>query len=387
MKGTTIFFLFILLITTGCKRQNQTADDLITVDVSDKSYPEKELILQDFMDVEYIPLETNEEYINQGYVQTIGKKTIVVKNRNNDGDIFIYDKSGKALRKINRKGQGAEEYTNILGIALDEDNNEMFVNNHMARNILVYDLSGKYKRTLKHQTADSFYSDIFNYDKNNLICYDMLNEKSPFITISKKDGSITREFKIPFKEKKMAMASKKDEKTGLINTITPGYYRTIIPFQDKWMFLELSSDTVYQLSQNDSLRPFLVRNPPVSTMHPETFLMLRLLSDHYIFMECIKNVWDFENSRGFQRTFFMYDRQANEFFKYKVYNGDYSSKKEIYMNFLRPVDGQIESWQEIDASSLIEAHQKGQLKGKLKDIAATLADDDNPVIMLVKHKK
>lgn len=58
MKGATIFFLFILLTTTGCKRQNQTADDLITVDVTKNSFPKKELILQDFMDVEYIPLET-----------------------------------------------------------------------------------------------------------------------------------------------------------------------------------------------------------------------------------------------------------------------------------------------------------------------------------------
>ena len=51
MKGTTIFFLSILLITTGCKRLDQTADDLITVDVTNNSFPKKELALQDFMDV------------------------------------------------------------------------------------------------------------------------------------------------------------------------------------------------------------------------------------------------------------------------------------------------------------------------------------------------
>ena len=38
------------------KINNQT-NELITVDVT-KNYPEKELTLQDFMDVEYIPLET-----------------------------------------------------------------------------------------------------------------------------------------------------------------------------------------------------------------------------------------------------------------------------------------------------------------------------------------
>ena len=66
MKGTTIFFLSILLITTGCKRLDQTTDDLITVDVTNNSFPKKELALQDFMDVEYIPLETNDDFVNQG---------------------------------------------------------------------------------------------------------------------------------------------------------------------------------------------------------------------------------------------------------------------------------------------------------------------------------
>jgi hypothetical protein len=89
-------------------------------------------------------LETNDDFINQGFVQAIGKEIILVKNRNDDGDIFVYDRTGKALRKINRKGQGGEEYTYILGITLDEDNDEMFVNDHYKRRIIVYDLYGKF---------------------------------------------------------------------------------------------------------------------------------------------------------------------------------------------------------------------------------------------------
>ena len=87
MKSTTIFFLSILLITAGCKRQNQTADELITVDVTKNSFPKKELVLQDFMDVEYIPLETNDEFVNQGCVEAVGEKYIIVANYNNDGTI------------------------------------------------------------------------------------------------------------------------------------------------------------------------------------------------------------------------------------------------------------------------------------------------------------
>jgi hypothetical protein len=104
-------------------------------------------------------------------------------------------------------------------------------------------------------------------------------------------------------------------------------------------------------------------------------------------METIKNIWDWDQRTGFPRTFFMYDKQEKDFFGYNVYNGDYSTKKEIYMNVLRPVNHEIESWQCLEAHELVESYEKGELKGRLKEIAATLNEEDNPVIMLIKHKK
>lgn len=93
----------------GCG-QAEKPGALLTVDVK-ADYPEKEMTLQDIMDVEYIPLETTDEFITQGSVMAVGDKFILVKNYANDGDIFVFDrKTGKGLRKINRKGQGAEEY-------------------------------------------------------------------------------------------------------------------------------------------------------------------------------------------------------------------------------------------------------------------------------------
>lgn len=83
----------------SCGNKEQSTNDIITVDVS-ANYPQKELILQDFMDVEYIPLETTDEFITQGSVKAIGKNIIIVTNWINDGDIFIFDRSGKGIRKL-----------------------------------------------------------------------------------------------------------------------------------------------------------------------------------------------------------------------------------------------------------------------------------------------
>ena len=197
MKTFIFIETILLLVMTSCGKDNTSTDGFITVDVTKSSYsPKKELVLQDFMDVEYIPLETNDEFINQGFVQDVGEKYILVKNRKNGGDVFVYDRKGKALHKFNRKGQGAEEYVNITGMVLDEKNEEIFINSHHIQKILVYDLYGNYKRTLKHQVGkgslesypyysdlSSFYLEIYNYDDNNLICYDFIGAKTPFVII------------------------------------------------------------------------------------------------------------------------------------------------------------------------------------------------------------
>jgi len=51
MKRVNSILAIILFLMTGCGGTKQSNDDFITIDVT-KSYPKKELILQDFMDVE-----------------------------------------------------------------------------------------------------------------------------------------------------------------------------------------------------------------------------------------------------------------------------------------------------------------------------------------------
>ena len=85
MKKINAALVISLFVMTGCGGNKQLTDDCITVDVS-ADYPKKELILQDFMDVEYIALETTDEFLTQGLVQDVGKEYILATNRYNDGD-------------------------------------------------------------------------------------------------------------------------------------------------------------------------------------------------------------------------------------------------------------------------------------------------------------
>lgn len=152
MKTSKLILLILLLAAmSGCTSEiKQSNDDLIIVDVS-KNYPKKELILQDFMDVEYILLETNDDFLCQGIIQTVGKEIILVTNRINDGDVFIFDRNDKGLRKINRKGNSGQEYVYIHDIILNENSDEIYINDNSTRKILVYDLYGNFKRTISHK--------------------------------------------------------------------------------------------------------------------------------------------------------------------------------------------------------------------------------------------
>ena len=73
MKPKNILLSVALLLTTAsCDEGNKPASDLITVDVT-TDYPEKELVLQDIFDVEYVPLETTDEFVTKAMVKADGQ--------------------------------------------------------------------------------------------------------------------------------------------------------------------------------------------------------------------------------------------------------------------------------------------------------------------------
>ena len=386
MRKTNIWFLNLLFFTgIGFGSCNQADKDskYITVNVNE-NYPEKEIVLQDFMDVEYIPLETTDEFITQGAVLSIGDKYILIKNYVNDGNIYVFDrKTGKGIRKINRKGQGGEEYAFIVSAALDEDNEEIFVNS--TKKILVYDLSGNFKRSF-NTADDADYMDVFNYDKNNLICYDMTvyyrdgeeKEKEFYHSIiSKQDGSVTRGISIPFKTVKAPFVRQGD-------VIAAIPVRALIPCQDNWLLVETSSDTIYSYRPDKNLlSPFIVRK---SSGEPDVLITMGPVTDRYYFFKKIEKKFDFSKGNGFPTTDLMYDKEEDSFFEPVIFNADYINKQEV--NVTENVgNGDVATYQNLAADRLVEAYADNKLKSPLKEIAEKLNEESNPVVMLIKYKK
>ena len=387
-KDILIILIVILFVMVRCGVGNNQSDGFITVDVT-KSYPKKELILQDFMDVEYIKLETNDDFITQGIVMDVGKDIILIRNAR-DGNILIFDRNGKGIRKINRMGQGPEEYIMSINIILDEDNAEIFVNDGPSSKINVYDLYGNFKRRIRYKEG-ALVDNIYNYDKDNLICQDNFStspdvdlkiHRNSFFLVSKQDGSI-RDIEIPFFKKISKILTFQNEQ-GMIFTAFPRN-SLITPFQNNWLLTEPSSDTVFMYLPDHNMTPFIVRAPSVQSMDPETFLFPGVFTDRYYFMESVKKEYDFESLTGLQSKKIMYDKQDKKIYEYTVFNNDYNERTENLS--LRSFNEEIAFYARLEAHTLIEDDENGKLTGKLKEIASTLNEDDNPVIMLVKNKR
>ena len=387
--------LLVASLLFGCGDGKQKeSDGLIRVDVS-KSYPKKELILQDLFDIEYVPLETTDEFITTGNVRAVGEKVIVTKNNGRlDGDIFLFDRTtGKGILHFDHLGQGGEDYTNILEILLDEKQGEIFVNNHYSRKVVVYDLEGNFKRSWKHN-SDTFYDQIGCFDEDYLICHDSGWEKSAnespekrdyFMFISKQDGKTTS---IPLLyDRKISQLVWSSEGKAM------NYPRNkeLFPYLGDWLLMETSSDTIFRIGKGLDLKPFIVRTPSVQEGR-EFLLYPGIYSNRYQFMQKVKMEYDFQTREGFPRTDIAYDKIENKVYEAVVYNDDFLEKMPMKLGvnifILNIFNNEGVSFTEtLYAPDLVEALNDGKLRGPLKEIASSLDEEDNPVILIAKYKR
>lgn len=371
----------LLLAMAGCS-SSAVDEGLVVIDVK-AGHPDKELALQDFMEMEYVPLETTDEFVTQGDVLAVGEKYMVVKNWVNDGDIFLFDRqTGKGVRKWNRRGQGDEEYTYINGAVLDEDRGEVFVNCSPTRKVMVYDLSGTFKRSFSLPEGAEALA-IYDYDAGSLMLYDMSvyydegkSRTKPYyhLVISKQDGALQRGIAIPFDIVRAPYVQKGDAVA--VASVCP-----VVPWGKDWLLVETSSDTVYRYRPaDDSLHPVLAKKPAAD---PEVLLTMGVMTERYWFVQTIEKEFDFATGRGFRLGGLVYDRQAGEVYEPTVRNADYEWQEVDLIS--HPLNrGGIAAFQVLPADQLVEACGSGRLQGRLQEVAATLGEESNPVVMLMK---
>jgi len=381
------FAAFAILISCS---GNKNTGELPVVDVT-RSYPEKALVFQDFAEVEYIPLETGDDFIIADVQpEYVDDDYIIMVNRN-QGDIMLFDRrTGKGIRRINHQGKGPGEYPAMWKIYVARDNGEIYVE-VSDDNILVYDLNGTFKR--RHDLSGHRYEVLAGYGPGRILAYEQNlsgeNGLRPFVLLSGEDMSVTKHIPVPLTER-VVMRIIPDN----IPNVTLG--QPLYPIHrtgDGFILSEFSADTIYRLDpENDALTPVMVRTPAVGGMDVPASLTVAMETDRYFFMQTVKREFDGVNwDKIFPKTFLLYDKRSGDIYSQKLTDENYGGQKSYNIapentNNYRSGYPPHTAVFGLAALQLTDDLEAGNLSGKLKDIASGLKEDDNPVLMIVKFK-
>lgn len=393
MKELIYFVIFCTLI--GCngksrKTLSTSADGLIEIDMY-KEYPQKDIFIQDIADIEYIPLESRSDILLNGFsLNKICMSDSLIVVYNSEGTIFVFNRQGKNIYAFNHLGRGGEEYVNIKKMAVDFTGQEIYINDDLQK-ICVYNLDGSFKRTFKLPSGCYITNHLFNYDKESLLgCFSSTIQppeylveaidKQPYLLISKKDGSSTP-LELTFQERILSMAIIREPNS--IELVT-WPLTTIMKNGTEFIIADYGTDTIYRL-EGTTLKPCFLKSPS-STWKKELPIVGWgvFKTDRYTFMAFM------ELSRRpnlfYKRI--VYDQQTREIFEYTLMNRDYLPTRKMFFDSYENEYDLPSGYARFNLlpTELKNDYHAGILSGKLKEIAATLDEDANPVLMLVKFR-
>lgn len=391
--GFILFFAGFALLANACSDAvDQHVVSRIDMNVE---YPEKKICLQDIADVSYIPLETTNEMLfdTSGTIAEISDEGVI------GVDVWFnklcfFTSEGKAVRTLERKGQGPEEYLHLDNAIVDRECGEVYVVDRSRKTLHVYALDGTYRRTLKMEASSLRLNDLAIYDKDCLISFrdypvgKGLNKQvtpyCPAVLVSKKDATIVD-----------SLSFQKDYVASItIGSVVSGEYRAPRVYQRSGHSLYLSdigSDTIYSVeTKRGVLYPLLTRKPSVrQDGDGKYFLHLRGVTSRYIVLH--RQAKKITMGTNFQMKdedshFLLFDRKQGEVCRPYFTNREWTSSESMPMIEIT-AGSEDYGYVKLEPSRLIEALEAGELNGRLKDIAQGLKEDDNLVLMVIKFKK
>jgi len=351
--------------------------------------------LTDIADVEYLHLSTaDDEYLYKGNINDITENTIVVGDVS-FGNILFFSRDGKPKSRFNRKGEGPEEYPQFLKfrIVYDEMADDVFILSY--RNIMVYSSTGKYKRKLP--ISSSYASSLVDFDDHTLFLYNGLSEDkrtgleiysssqdldSSFVRISKEDGRVLDYALIPSTDVDLTFryGSQGAFITGIQNFLrvrrsTSGVY-----------LCNPESDTIFHYGKDKTLTPVICKTPLASTLDPKIVFFNFHDIGRYLFISDITIDNPMKKRENRPSHSYGYDKQTGEIFTPRIILPDFKGQ---YFNSMGcdVIGEKMLGLIFMDLYSLKQAYDENRLSGKLKELVATLNEnEDNEVYVFATIK-
>ena len=146
------FYVCVLMSIMGCVgKKNKTLNDVsfpIIIDINEALRNKIGYKLSDIVDsIAYIAIVSSPEY-PEGSVNTnkikISQNFIIAESYWRSGVLVCFDKNGKYFKKISQKGRGPGEYNSIKDVAIDEENDIVYVLSSWEKKIFKYSFQGKF---------------------------------------------------------------------------------------------------------------------------------------------------------------------------------------------------------------------------------------------------
>ena len=384
-----IAYFSILLALAACGERTQMASELLVAD-KNVDCPTQEIYLEDIADVDYIPLVTTDSILVNDYPpESVTPEGIAVRG-GQPGELLLLDPTGqKLVGRVCRCGQGPEEYIVIDRCVVDWKRREVYIADYT--HLKAYDFAGNYLRTLltKEEIAKL---DICNLNADQLLCArereNCETPYHPYFTLSKADGRVDTLTSV---ELPRFIAS---NRTVLSNDGRSYNAHAFLPLlvgcADRTWLTALALDTIFQINPDRSLLPVMAPLRAPTRDEEAPLLHFRGINDRYVWLSWVRrNVTvQLEHMEAGMREdlkIYMYDRKAQTWcepaYRCRAWSG--FEPRYIFTDPLPYGYGLVM----LNAMDLVEAYQNDELADeRLREIASTLREDDNPVLMRLKFK-
>lgn len=283
-------------------------------------------------------------------------------------------------------------------MAVDARHRELFIYDYgTLYRIQVYDFEGNYRRTLP-LPGHVFISYMQDYSDDCLLVGDdwidskegitgISGREKPYFLMSKQTGKVVEELDIKF-HKRVSSSGSLTSADGTSAVQMGIAYNPLVRTYDGWVVGDVSMDTLCLYSKG-KLSPLLIRTPSVYATEPPIISFPTLRTPDYFLFETLPLEFDFKNpQQGFITNTLAYDYTQGKVFECTLLNRDLPGGGSIDLNG----SGHINTpWRNavfsmIPLERLLDAREEGKVSGPLKDIAAQLTEESNPVLVVARLK-
>jgi len=336
---------------------------------------EQEDSVSDLFDKEYIaiPLETNDNFL----IAQIDKiqmtdSCIYIADAVTQGALFIFDREGYFLNKIQHRGTGKGEYVDFVDF--DVFQSKIYILSRASKKIFIYSSNDDLLDVI---SLDDYYQFLHVLDERKLLLYSDYanNTKKNLICLDYQDNKIIDSY-LPFPVNQNILSSQRPfnvSSTGKLFIKQP-YNYTIYKYDAGGLYekYKLAFNTAEQLPQNIENLNFndLYKQLRHKSLVKQIFNITQIDSTLYLnfTLDYRINLVKVDLSTGEYKRLILEDRKdfPFSFMKPETYYKDYA------VSFL-------------EADVILEMNEGGFPSNKHKNNQLSL--DDNPVLFLRKLKK